>query len=73
MTTNADRKSLHAYLEPEDHDAWLAAADHLGVSVTALISGITGSLDKLIRRTEVATAARQLDNARHRRPHNGRT
>lgn len=71
MTTR-DRKAVHVYLEPDQHDHWHYVAGKHGVSVSALVIAVTPRLESLFTDTteagkKLVVSARRVDTERRRR------
>lgn len=48
MTTNANRRPIHAYLEPDTHAQWHDAARRRRLSVSAIIEALGPEIDKIL-------------------------
>ncbi len=75
MSTQAERRALHAYVSSEAHERWHDFAAVQGVSVSAVLEALAGhalanadsELDVNDVMSEVVRTARKLDAERRRR------
>ena len=73
MTTE-ERLALHAYLEPETHEAWNDWALEIGVSVTAILEALGRTIrehpedwNRWTNGLQITRQARRIDAERRRR------